>query len=97
MANANTTLVALGITSLLVFKANGKKADGSPLFYRRPKDGKEGIEAGYRLVVPGNVTDAQGRVTATYIAGTTGSVTDVIQARLLSGRSAQSVIITVGP
>ena len=53
--------------------------------------------SGGRLVVPGNVTDAQGRVTATYIAGTTGSVTDVIQARLLSGRSAQSVIITVGP
>ena len=53
MAQA-TTFAALAITSLLVFKANGKKADGSPLFYRRPKDGKEGIEAGYRLVVPGN-------------------------------------------
>ena len=53
--------------------------------------------SGGRLVVPGNVTDAQGRVTATYIAGTTGSVTDVIQARLLSSGSAQSVIITVGP
>jgi hypothetical protein len=53
--------------------------------------------SGGRLVFPSNVTDAQGRVTATYIAGTTGSVTDVIQARLLSGGSAQSVIITVGP
>ncbi len=54
MTNANTTFAALGFNSLLLFKSNGKKADGSPLFYRRPKDGKEGIEAGYRLVVPNN-------------------------------------------
>lgn len=53
MANANI-FAALGFSSLLLFKNNGKKADGSPLFYRRPKDGNSGIEAGYRLVVPNN-------------------------------------------
>ena len=53
--------------------------------------------SGARLILPSNLTDAQGRVTATYIAGATGSVTDVLQARLLSSGSTQSVIITVGP
>lgn len=49
---SQTLLAALGFSSILVFKTDSKKSDGSALHYRRPKDGKEGILAGYRIVVP---------------------------------------------
>jgi uncharacterized protein (DUF736 family) len=49
----NTLLAALGFASVLIFKTDGgKKADGTVLYYRRPKDGNPGIQAGYRIVVP---------------------------------------------
>ena len=52
MTQATTALTALGIASLLIFSSDGKKRDGSPLFYRRPKDGNPGVVAQYSIVAP---------------------------------------------
>ena len=51
--------------------------------------------SGAGLIINSAVTDATGQATATYRAGGSAGVEDVIQARVLSTGSAASVVITV--
>lgn len=51
--------------------------------------------SGASLTVQNPYTDAQGQVVAVYSAGFTAPVTDVVQARILSTGSANSIVISV--
>ena len=55
--------------------------------------------SGASLIIPNHYTDAQGQVVATYVAGSLSNdvVTDVVQARVTSSGSVNSVIVTVNP
>ncbi|MDD4997586.1 MAG: hypothetical protein PHI99_05510 [Syntrophales bacterium] len=56
-------------------------------------------KSGATLIIPNHYTDAQGRVVATYVAGSAVDVdvTDTVQARVTSSGSVNAVIITVNP
>ena len=55
--------------------------------------------SGASLIIPNHYTDAQGRVVATYVAGTGSDeeVTDTVQAKVTSSGSVSAVVITVSP